>query len=78
MATLLALGVGAPNSTRADIVSKLNQEIAAGLADPKLKTRLTELGGVPIPMSPSDYGKFVADVTAKWRKVVKFAGVKPE
>jgi tripartite-type tricarboxylate transporter receptor subunit TctC len=71
-------GVGAPNGTPADVISKLNTEIAAGLADPKLKTRLTELGGVPVSMSPSDYGKFVADETEKWTKVVKFAVVKPE
>ena len=50
----------------------------AGLADPKMKARFSELGGVPAPMSPADFGKMIADETEKWGKVVKFAGIKPE
>lgn len=49
-----------------------------GLADPKIKARLADLGGVPMPMTPPDFGKFIADETEKWAKVVKFAGLKPE
>jgi len=59
-------------------VLRLNKEINAGLADPKMKARLSELGGVPAPMSPADFGKMIADETEKWGKVVKFAGIKPE
>ena len=57
---------------------RLNKEINAGLADPKMKARLSELGGVPAPMSPADFGKMIADETEKWGKVVKFVGIKPE
>jgi len=59
-------------------VLRLNKEINAGLADPKMKARLSELGGVPAPMSPADFGKMIADETEKWGKVVKFVGIKPE
>jgi tripartite-type tricarboxylate transporter receptor subunit TctC len=62
----------------ADIVDRLNQEINAGLADPKLKARLADLGGTVIAGSPADFAKFVADDAEKWAKVVKFAGVKAE
>jgi tripartite-type tricarboxylate transporter receptor subunit TctC len=71
-------GVGAPKATPAEIVDKLNREFNAGLADPKIKSRLADLGGVPMPMTPPDFGKFIADETEKWAKVVKFAGLKPE
>jgi len=71
-------GVGAPHNMPADIVDRLNQEINAGLADPKLKARLTDLGGTVIAGSPADFAKFVADDAKKWAKVVKFAGVKAE
>jgi tripartite-type tricarboxylate transporter receptor subunit TctC len=70
-------GVGAPRNTPADIVDKLNKEINAGLADPKIKARLVDLGSVPMSMTPADFGKFVAEDTEKWAKVVKFAGLKP-
>jgi tripartite-type tricarboxylate transporter receptor subunit TctC len=69
-------GVGAPKGTPADIVARLNKEINAGLADPKLKARIAELGGVPMPMTPGDFGKHIAAETAKWAKVIKFAGIK--
>jgi tripartite-type tricarboxylate transporter receptor subunit TctC len=71
-------GIGAPKSTPAEIVLRLNKEINAGLADPKMKARFSELGGVPAPMSPADFGKIIADETEKWGKVVKFVGIKPE
>jgi len=69
-------GVGAPKNTPAEIVDKLNKEINATLADPKMKARLAELGATALPGSPADFGKLLADETEKWAKVVKFAGVK--
>ena len=68
-------GVGAPKATPAEIVAKLNKEINAGLADPTMKARLADLGGTLLPGSPSDFGKFLADETEKWAKVIKFAGL---
>jgi tripartite-type tricarboxylate transporter receptor subunit TctC len=69
-------GVGVPKNTPAEIVDKVNQAINAGLADPTIKARLADLGGVPMPMSPAEFGKFIADETEKWAKVVKFSGAK--
>jgi tripartite-type tricarboxylate transporter receptor subunit TctC len=69
-------GIGAPKNTPKDIVDKLNREINAGLADPKLKVRLIDLGGVPMSVTPAEFGKFIAVETEKWGKVVKFAGLK--
>ena len=69
-------GVGAPSGTPADVVIKLNKEINAGLADPQLKARITELGGEPMSMTPDNFRKHIADETAKWAKVIKFAGIK--
>jgi tripartite-type tricarboxylate transporter receptor subunit TctC len=71
-------GLGAPRPTPADIVEKLNLEINAGLADPKLKARLAELAGVVLSGSPADYGKLIAEETEKWGKVVRFSGAKPD
>jgi len=71
-------GIGAPKNTPADIVDKLNTEINAGLADPKMKARLADLGGTPMPMTPAGFTEFIADETEKWAKVIKFAGIKPE
>jgi tripartite-type tricarboxylate transporter receptor subunit TctC len=71
-------GVGAPKATPAEIVEKLNKEINAGLADRKLNARLADLGGDVLALSPADFGKFIADETEKWAKVIKFAGVKAE
>jgi tripartite-type tricarboxylate transporter receptor subunit TctC len=71
-------GIGAPINTPAEIVEKLNREINAGLADAKLKAQLTELAATMIPGSPDDFGRLVADDTEKWRKVIKYSGVKPE
>ena len=69
-------GVGAPSGTPADVVMKLNKQINAGLADPQLKARITELGGEPMSMTPDNFRKHIADETAKWAKVIKFAGIK--
>jgi tripartite-type tricarboxylate transporter receptor subunit TctC len=69
-------GVCAPKNTPAEIVDKLNKEINAVLADPKIKARLADLGGIPLKGSPADFGKLIAADTEKWGKVVKFAGMK--
>jgi tripartite-type tricarboxylate transporter receptor subunit TctC len=71
-------GIGAPRNTPAEVVDKLNREVNAGLADPKMKVRLAELGGVAIAGSPTDFGKLIASETDKWARVIKFAGIKPE
>jgi tripartite-type tricarboxylate transporter receptor subunit TctC len=71
-------GVGAPKAAPAAIVEKLNKEINAGLADPKMKARLADLGGDVLALSPADFGKFIADETEKWPKVIKFAGIQPQ
>jgi tripartite-type tricarboxylate transporter receptor subunit TctC len=71
-------GFVAPKNMPSAIVEKLNREINAALADPKIKTRLTELGGSPFPSSPAQFSNFIADETEKWSKVVKSAGMKPE
>ena len=71
-------GIGAPKNTPAEIIDKLNKEINAALADPKMKARLADLGGTVLAGSPADFGKLIADETEKWGKVVKFAGIKPE
>jgi tripartite-type tricarboxylate transporter receptor subunit TctC len=73
-----AFGVAAPKGTPGTIVEKLNKEINAGLADPKLAARLAELGGFPLTGSAADYGKFLADDTAKWGKVIRAANLKAE
>jgi len=71
-------GVGAPRNTPVEIIQRLNKEINAGLADPKLKARFAELGGTMLSGSPADLGKLIADDTEKWAKVVKFSGAKPD
>jgi tripartite-type tricarboxylate transporter receptor subunit TctC len=71
-------GVGAPKNTPAEIIAKLNNEINTGLADPKLKVRLADLGGTVIAGSPADFGKLIADETEKWGKVIRAANIKPE
>jgi tripartite-type tricarboxylate transporter receptor subunit TctC len=71
-------GVGAPRNTPTEIVERLNKEINAGLADPKIKERFAVLGGTPLAGSPADFGKLIAEETEKWGKVIKFAGIKPE
>jgi tripartite-type tricarboxylate transporter receptor subunit TctC len=71
-------GVGAPKDTPAHIIDRLNKEINAGLADPKLKATIAELGAVPMPTTPVEFGEFIAGETGKWAKVVKFAGIRAE
>jgi tripartite-type tricarboxylate transporter receptor subunit TctC len=71
-------GLGAPKDTPKEIVATLNREVNAILADSKTKTRFAELGATLIPGTPDDFGKWVADETEKWGKVVKFAGVKAD
>ena len=71
-------GVGAPKNTPAEIIAKLNNEINTGLADPKLKVRLADLGGTVIAGSPADFGKLIADETEKWGKVIRAANIKAE
>jgi tripartite-type tricarboxylate transporter receptor subunit TctC len=70
-------GVGAPKNTPMAIVERLNKEINGALVDPKIQSRLAALGGVELPGSPADFGKLIAEETAKWAKVVKFAGIQP-
>jgi tripartite-type tricarboxylate transporter receptor subunit TctC len=70
-------GISAAKNVSTAIVEKLNEEINAGLADPKLKARLVELGVAPLPGSPADFGKLVADETKKWAKVVEFTRIQP-
>jgi len=72
------LGIGAPKSTPAEIIVKLNAEINAGLADPKIKARLEELGGAPFVLSPAEFSKLMAYETEKWAKVVRAAKIKAE
>jgi tripartite-type tricarboxylate transporter receptor subunit TctC len=71
-------GIGAPKGTPADVIAKLNSEINAALADPKLKARLTDLGADLAPTTPAEFGKLIADETEKWGKVVRAANIKPE
>jgi tripartite-type tricarboxylate transporter receptor subunit TctC len=71
-------GISAPKGTPPEIVDKLNHAVNEALKDPKLIARLTEMGGLPKPMTPAEFGKLVADETDKWRKVVEFAGVSVE
>jgi len=69
-------GVGTPRNTPVEIIDKLNKEINAGVADPKMKARLTDLGGIALRGSPSDFGKLIVEETEKWGKVVKLSGAK--
>jgi tripartite-type tricarboxylate transporter receptor subunit TctC len=71
-------GMAAPRGTPPEIVEKLNQAVNAVLADPKLQARLAELGGEPMPMTPAEFGKLVAEETEKWAKVIRAANIKAE
>jgi tripartite-type tricarboxylate transporter receptor subunit TctC len=71
-------GVGAPKITPVEIIDRLNKEINAGLADPKINARVAGMGGTVLAGSPADFGKLIADETEKWGKVVKFSGAKPD
>jgi tripartite-type tricarboxylate transporter receptor subunit TctC len=71
-------GIGTPRNTPAEVVEVLNQAVNAGLADPKLRARLADLGSVPLPGSPATFSKLIADETEKWGRVIRFAGIKPQ
>jgi tripartite-type tricarboxylate transporter receptor subunit TctC len=71
-------GVVAPKNTPAEVVEKLNGEINAALADPKMKAQLADLGGTLLPGSPADFGKLIADETEKWAKVIRASGAKAD
>jgi tripartite-type tricarboxylate transporter receptor subunit TctC len=71
-------GIAAPKGTPADIIESLNRETNAGLADPTIKARLDDMGGMALTGSPADYGKLIADETEKWGKVIRTAGIKAE
>ena len=69
-------GVGVPRHTPTEIIYKLNKEINAGLADPKLKARFADLGAAVFPGSPAEYGEFIAEQTEKWAQVIRAANIK--
>ena len=69
-------GVAAPKDTPPEIVARLNSELNAALADPTIASRITDLGGVPMPMTPGEFGKLIASEIDKWGKVIKFANIK--
>jgi tripartite-type tricarboxylate transporter receptor subunit TctC len=71
-------GIGAPANTPPEVIERLNKEINAGLTDLKLRARLTDLGGAPLPGSPAEFGRLIASETEKWAKVIKFANIKAE
>jgi len=71
-------GLGAPKNTPTEIIDKLNREINAAFADPKMAHQIAGLGGTPLAGSPADFGKLIADETEKWGKVVRFSGAKAD
>jgi tripartite-type tricarboxylate transporter receptor subunit TctC len=71
-------GAGVPKGTPAEVIDKLNREINAGLADPKMKAQLADLGNTPLTFSPAGFGKFIAEETEKWAKVIRAANIKVE
>src|SRR6266446_8429908 len=71
-------GIGAPRNTPAEIIDRLNKEINAGLAEPKIKARFADIGGTALPGSPADFAKVIAEDTEKWGKVIRAANIKPE
>jgi len=71
-------GVGAPKATPAEIIDKLNKEINAGLADPNIKARIADVGGTVLALSPADFGKFIAEETEKWGKVIRALNIKAD
>jgi tripartite-type tricarboxylate transporter receptor subunit TctC len=71
-------GIGAPRNTPVAIIDKLNKEINAALADPKIKARLADLSGTVLPGTPADFGKLIADETEKWGKVIRAANIKAD
>jgi len=71
-------GIGAPRNTPVEVIDRLNEAINAGLADPKMKARLADLGGTLLALSPPDFGKLIAEETEKWGKVIRAANIKAE
>jgi tripartite-type tricarboxylate transporter receptor subunit TctC len=71
-------GIGAPRNTPVEVIDKLNREINAGLADPKMKSRLADLGGTVLAGSPADFGKLIADETEKWGNVIRALNIKAD
>jgi tripartite-type tricarboxylate transporter receptor subunit TctC len=71
-------GLGVPRNTPGDVVEKLNKEIGAALANPTMQARLADFGGTSLAGSPAEFGKFMADETAKWEKVIRFAAINAE
>ena len=71
-------GMGAPANTPAAVVDKLNQEINAILTEAKMRTRLADLGATPLAGSPVEFGKLLTEEIEKWRRVIRFAGIKSE
>jgi tripartite-type tricarboxylate transporter receptor subunit TctC len=71
-------GVGVPAHTPSEIIDRLNREINAGLADPNVVARFAALGLTPMPMTPAEFGRLIADETEKWGKVIRTANIKPE
>jgi tripartite-type tricarboxylate transporter receptor subunit TctC len=71
-------GIGAPKNTPAEIINKLNREINAALANPEMKTRIADFGGIVLPGSATDFGRLIAEETKKWGKVIREANIKPE
>jgi tripartite-type tricarboxylate transporter receptor subunit TctC len=71
-------GIAAPKNTPAEIIDRLNKEINAGLADPKIKARFADLGGTVLSGSPAEFGKLIAEETEKWGNVIRTANIKPE
>jgi len=67
-----------PTGTPPEIIGRLTDEISAALADPKLKARFADMGGDVLALSPADFGKLIAEETAKWGKVIRAANIKPE
>jgi tripartite-type tricarboxylate transporter receptor subunit TctC len=74
----IVYGVGAPRGTSAEIIDKLNREIDAGLADPNITARFSDLGASVLAVSPAEFGKLIADETEKWGKVIRAANIKAE
>jgi tripartite-type tricarboxylate transporter receptor subunit TctC len=71
-------GLGVPRNTPVEIIDKLNREINAGLADPRIRARIVDLGNTPLALSPAEYSKLLGEETEKWAKVVRAANIKPE
>jgi tripartite-type tricarboxylate transporter receptor subunit TctC len=71
-------GIGAPRNTPVEIIDKLNKEVKAGLADPRIKARIADWGYTVFASSPADFAKFVAGETEKWAKVIWAANIKAE